>query len=87
MTMYVKTLGYEITSVPGMERINVEPSESSEGGIHVVLTGWNVSSDHPVAYGLEELNQLIIALQDARRLGQHMADEIDKNKEAARGNS
>jgi hypothetical protein len=62
---------YTITEVPGIVSIKIEPSDSSEYGVHVLIT--DERNPHPQDYGLTELSELVQALEQAERLARQLA--------------
>lgn len=74
--MIRETLGFRITQVPGLVEIRIEPSASSERGVHIVLDD---GMGDPRSYGLEELVELSQALYDAVKLAESLAEEIGNN--------
>jgi hypothetical protein len=70
--MKTEHLGLRVTEVPGIEKITVEPSKGSDGGVHVVVkfAGFN-----PLDYGIDELGELIEALTTARTHAQFMREQ------------
>lgn len=70
--MKTKHLGLEITSVPGVEYIRVEPSERPGGSVRVLLKLPGVA---PASFGLDELLEFIKALTQAENHGRFMADQ------------
>jgi hypothetical protein len=73
-----------ITGVPGVESIIVEPDGDLFQGVRVrLVTDLHVDRDQDgQSYGLEELNEYIVALQTAQALAQDLAHAIERGMSA-----
>lgn len=58
--MIVRELGTRITSVPGIEFIQIEPSAKSDMPAHVLIKFSGIGG--PISYGIEEFGQLFDAV-------------------------
>lgn len=76
-----------ITEVPGVQSIIVEPDEGSARGVHVrLVTSMDLDQGlEGESFGLEELDEYIVALQTAHRLGLDLAQAIERDTPGAPG--
>lgn len=58
--MIVRELGTQITDVPGIEYIRIEPSAKSDLFAHVLIKFSGI--DGPISYGIKEFGQLFDAV-------------------------
>jgi len=61
----VRELGTEITGVPGIEFIRIEPDAELAGGVHVLIKFQGIA---PVSYGIKEFGELadVVSLANDR---------------------
>lgn len=69
--------GYTLKQIPGVELIEVEPDDGSDYGVHVVIK-WATFTE---SWGLDELEELIVALSTVRDLGRRLAANVAANDE------
>ena len=60
--MKTEHLGLRVTQAPGIEHITVEPDAASANGVHVMVKFQGIA---PMSFGVEELGELIAALEVA----------------------
>lgn len=73
----VKTqeLGTVITEVPAVEYIRIEPSETSERGVHVEI---KIQGIAPMSFGIEEFGEFAYAVALANDRVTWLADRNEK---------
>lgn len=76
--MRTTNLGIELTELPGIEYVRVEPDADSEGGVHATVK--LVSMEHPVSFGIAELGEVADAFQTAADYGSNMIDQLERQR-------
>jgi hypothetical protein len=62
MSSIVKPLGFQSGNLPGIEYVRIEPSDSSEFGVHVVVKLAGQSA--PLSFGAREFVEVMNGLND-----------------------
>lgn len=62
-------LGLQITDIPGVDVITVQPDIGSDDGVHIVF------GVKPQSYGVTELRELIGGLEEALRHAEFMIEQ------------
>lgn len=74
--MIIEDKGYILTDIPGLDRIVIEPDESSAFGVHVLL----FRDGEAQSYGVAELGQFYRAVEQAVRLADVVASNVRETR-------